>query len=173
MLNGTGDIAPREFNLPDITPSGHHIADDPIIDIDHVARMKSNYLEGLAAALWQAQGYRHVYRTPDSGDDGVDVVGISGERGVLIQCKSSADPNRGLPWDAIKDVVTGKASYCRRHPNVAFQLICLTNQRFNTKARVQAELNEVTLIEASDIELLLQQYPVTLGKVEAYVFQTQ
>jgi hypothetical protein len=41
-------------------------------------------LDGIAAALWEEKGYTVVYRTPDSGDNGIEVVALNGDKGVLI-----------------------------------------------------------------------------------------
>jgi hypothetical protein len=41
-------------------------------------------LDGIAAALWEEKGYTVVYCTPDSGDNGIEVVALNGDKGVLI-----------------------------------------------------------------------------------------
>jgi len=43
-------------------------------------------LDGIAAALWEEKGYTVVYRIPDSGDNGTEVVALNGDKGVL-KCK--------------------------------------------------------------------------------------
>ena len=75
-------------------------------------------------------------------------------------------------WDAVKDVVTGLASYRRRYPGIEFELVCLTNQQFNSKARDQARLNNVLLINQQDIALLLNQHTITFSAIEGFVFNT-
>lgn len=170
MLNGSGDIRPGEFNIDDVVPGGSNSTVDPCVTPDDLLTMSPRYVEGLAAALWQAEGFPIVYRTPDSGDDGVDVVALSDSRGVLIQCKSSTDISREITWDAVKDVVTGEASYRRRHPGVEFELLCLTNQRFNAKAKEQAALNHVTLVDQARITELLNHHSVTFSQIESFIF---
>lgn len=168
MLNGSGDIRPGEFDdLGGGSGGGEYI--DPSVTFDDAVVMNAKYLEALTAALWQAQGYSQVYRTPDTNDDGVDVVAITGERGVLIQCKSSQQENHQLSWNAIKDVVTGHAAYRRKYPGDHFDLACLTNQSFNGKAHEQARLNGVTLIDNSGIADLLQVHTVTFRQVEEFL----
>jgi hypothetical protein len=173
MLNGSGDISSADFDISRMVPLGDEKIINPVINLDYVLTISPKYLEGLTAALWQAQGYSVVYRTPDSGDDGVDVVALNsdGKKGVLIQCKSSVSDSRDIAWDAIKDVVTGKASYELRHPGVEFDLVCLTNQRFNAKAKEQATLNNVSIVEQDDINLLLKKYnKIAFLDVENFVF---
>lgn len=167
MLNGSGDIRPGEFDVMGAPGGGGDI--DPPITYDDAIGMTPKYIEGLAAALYQAKGYSIVYRTPDSNDDGVDVVAISQDRGILIQCKSSQRDGQQLSWDAIKDVVTGHASYMERHPGIQFELACLTNQSFNGKARKQAALNKVTLIDNSGIAALLSEHAITFRQVEEFL----
>ena len=79
-----------------------------------------------------------------------------------IQCKSSSIVGGAIAWDAIKDVVTGHAAYQTRHRGVRFELVCITNQRFNEGAIAQAALNGVTLIDAANIKLMLEGSPITL-----------
>jgi HJR/Mrr/RecB family endonuclease len=113
--------------------------------------MRPDYFECLVAVLWQRKGFQSVYRTPDSHDDGVDVVAI-GPDGELVQCKSSTIDDTMLSWNAIKDVVTGEAAYRERHPNVRFAKACVTNQFFNDNARRHASLNDVELYDRRTFE---------------------
>lgn len=172
MLNGSGDVRPGDFEIDELIPGGATSGMDLPVTLNDVLTMEPRYFEGLAAALWQAKGYPIVYRTPDSGDDGVDVVAILNDQGVLIQCKSSMNSARQLSWDAIKDVVTGKASYRRRHPGVKFDLLCMTNQHFNTKAKEQALLNDVSLINQDEIAQLLLTHTVTFASIEKFLFSS-
>src|SRR5262249_32760264 len=125
MLNGSGDVAPNEFNLKDIAPNGTANESDARLTINDILRMRSEYFECLVAILWKRKGFRTVYRTPDSHDDGVDVVAIE-PGGELIQCKSSTIDGTQLSWEAVKDVVTGTASYRVRHPGISFRQVCIT-----------------------------------------------
>jgi HJR/Mrr/RecB family endonuclease len=95
MLNGSGDVGPNEFGLEDMVPKDVYLEPEKNIDLDDILRMRPNYFEGLVAVLWQKKGFRTVYRTPDSGDEGVDVVAIA-SNGELIQCKSSTVDDKTL-----------------------------------------------------------------------------
>jgi hypothetical protein len=54
---------------------------------------------------------------------------------------------------------------------VEFDLVCLTNQRFNAKAKVQATLNNVSIVEQDDINLLLKKYnKIAFLDVENFVY---
>jgi hypothetical protein len=171
MLNGAGDIKPHDFNLNDLSPGDVPLQSEADLTIEDVAAMRPDYFECLVAALWQGMGYEYVYRTPASFDDGVDVVAI-GDRGDLVQCKSSTVPGSRIGWEAIKDVVAGEASYKSRHPGIDFARVCVTNSYFNDNAERHAELNKVRLIDRDEMGDLLKQYPVKLSDVERLRFPT-
>ena len=169
MLNGSGDIGPAEFDITEVAPKGSTPAVEKPLTIDDVDKMAPRYLEAYSAALWARQGFDHVTLTPTAGDGGVDVVAMrTTGAGELIQCKSSSRPELG--WEAIKDVVTGEAAFRARYPAIAFQKVCLTNQRFNANAREQAALNQVRLVDRGQLQRLLEEHPLTLSDVERALF---
>src|SRR5262249_2431099 len=168
MLNGAGDVNPNDFSLDDMVPDDLKSAPETKLSVDDVLHMRSDYFECLVAALWQRKGFKKVYRTPDSYDDGVDVVAV-GSNGELIQCKSST-VDGSLGWDAIKDVVAGEAAYRARHPGICFKKVCITNQFFNENARRHAVLNNVELCDQRTIVDLMEQYPITLLDLERLLY---
>jgi HJR/Mrr/RecB family endonuclease len=125
--------------------------------------------ECFCAALWAKLKFSAVYRTPKSGDGGIDVVAIRGREGVLIQCKSFGVEGQELGWNAIKDVVAGTAGYERRHRGVAFRMYAVTNQFFNETARRQALLNGVELIDQMALDELLKKNPISNLDLEQYL----
>ncbi len=170
MLNGSGDLAPGDFEIADVIPRGNLEDIQENIDLELALHMEWRHFEGLAATLWNKQGYELSYCTPSSNDHGVDVVAIAGDQGVLIQTKTSSNDGARLGWETVKDVVGGEAFYCRRHPNVVFRKIGLTNQFFNSQACEQAELNNVELIDQAGLDSLIQQYPVTMLELERLLY---
>lgn len=169
MLNGSGDIGPAEFDIAEVAPEDSVPAVEKPLTIDDVDKMTPRYLEAYSAALWVRQGFDHVTLTPTAGDGGVDVVAMTTTgASELIQCKSSTRPELG--WEAIKDVVTGEAAFRARYPGIAFQKVCLTNQRFNANARKQAALNRVRLVDRGQLERLLKEQPLTLSDIERVLF---
>ncbi|WP_090139997.1 SNF2-related protein [Limnohabitans sp. DM1] len=171
MLNGSPDINTTEFALPDIVPTGMAQGIDEVVTLDIAMRMDWRYFEALAAAIWSRLGYGFVYCTPASNDHGVDVVAIRGDRGVLIQTKTSATDGLRLGWNAVRDVVAGEAFYEQKHPGVTFDKVGLTNQYFNPGALAQAELNNVELIDRTKLAQLLSQFRVSMLEVERLLFQ--
>jgi hypothetical protein len=170
MLNGSGDISPNEFDPASLAPSEAGAVSDDLLSLDDVLRMDSRTFEGFVAALWQKRGYSLVQRTPDSHDDGVDVVAITGPNGELVQCKSSTVDQCEVSWDAVKEVVAGEAAYRARFPGVQFAKACATNQYFNENAVRHAELNDVQLYDQKRLVELMTVMPVTLLDVERHIY---
>ena len=170
MLNGTGEISPSDFDLADVIPASDGFALDARITLDDVLQMRPDYFEGLVAALWQQRGFPEVQRTPTRGDHGIDVVALHRPHGELIQCKTSSCENAQLGWDAIKDVVAGAATYERRHPDVQFKRVCVTNQFFNATTQRHAENNHVELYDQQHLAQFLKDYPVRLLEVERFLY---
>lgn len=171
MLNGSGDLTPGDFDIAGVVPGGDAAAIDERIDLELALRMEWRHFEGLAAALWNKQGYELCYCTPGANDQGVDVVAIMGDEGVLIQTKTSSNEGAKLGWETVKDVVGGEAYYRRRHPNVRFRKVGLTNQFFNAHAHEQAELNSVELIDQTRLADLLARYPVAMVELERLLYR--
>jgi hypothetical protein len=165
MLNGTGEVTPGDFDIEDVIPDSGEGALSAPVTLHDAVRMEWDYFECLVAAIWQKRGYKTVYLTPQH-DDGVDVVAITGSVGVLLQCKSCGADDAALSWDAVKEVVAGEAAYRLRHPGVAFQKACITNQFFNSTAQKHAELNNVELLGQTHLARILAEFPVTMLDVE-------
>jgi len=62
------------------------------------------------------RGYRNVYRTPQTQDDGVDVVAITGPWRLWFNSNDGTD-DASAGW-SLKDVVTGEAAIARANPGV-------------------------------------------------------
>jgi hypothetical protein len=170
MLNGSGDVLPGDFSLDDMVPGVEAPGGlSPPLTLDDICDMDWEQFEFFVAALWLKKGFRTAYKTPRH-DGGVDVVAFAGDRGALIQCKTSGTDGRHLGWEAVKDVVAGEARYRMSHPGVLFQKVCVTNQYFNDSAREQARLNGVEIVDRDDIEGLLGRHPLSALDVERLKF---
>lgn len=170
MLNGSGDLKPGDFALDDVAPPGTVIADEPIT-LDTVLSMKWEYFEALAAVLYAKRGFE-AFLTPPSGDNGVDIVALprSAGNGKLVQAKTCSTDGAALDWDAVKEVLGGHAFYARQHPQIQFELVCVTNQLFDRQAHLNAELNNVELVEQSRLAEMLTETPVSLLEVEQVLY---
>ena len=170
MLNGSCDISPGDLDPAGLAPAEAGDFADEMLTLDDVLRLNPRHFEGFVAALWQKKGYRWVQRTPDSHDDGVDVVAITEQDGELVQCKSSTVDEGEVSWDAIKDVVAGEAAYRARFPGVDFAKACATNQYFNEYAIRHAEHNKVELYDQKRLVELMNMTPVTMLDVERHIY---
>jgi SNF2 family DNA or RNA helicase len=166
MLNGCGDLSPVEF--ADIVQVDDRIFDERIT-LDDALKSDPLEFEALVAALWKKLGFKSVTLTPRTGDGGIDVIAKTVSVGELIQCKSSKSMDALLNWEAIKDVVTGEAKYRFEHPGVAFTKVAVTNQFFNQNARLHAGLNNVRLIDQTDLAKLLKEHLVMRGDIDALI----
>lgn len=171
MLNGSGDISLADFGDLEDIDGGKAFTSEPLKTED-IFSMDSDGFEAFCAVLWGKHGYAKVYRTPRTGDGGIDVVAIKDKIGVLIQCKSSSREGQELGWEAVKDVVGGAAGYVAHHPGVKFSLVAATNQRFNGIARHQANLNHVELVDGESLAAMLVAHPMTRGELESLLFAT-
>ena len=88
----------------------------------------------------------------------------------LVQAKTSGTDGAMLGWEAVKDVVTGEAFYQRRHPDIDFDKVCITNQFFNRQAKENAGLNSVKLLDQSDLAVMLEKYEITMLEVDRLLF---
>ena len=171
MLNGTGNLSPADFgDLDDV--EGSNVFSQSTVSSVEIGSMDPDCFEIFCMLLWKAHGYSHVYRTPQSGDGGIDVVALQGNSGVLIQCKTSSNERQELGWDAVKDVVAGSAMYESRHRDVAFKRLAVTNQRFNERAHDQARVNQVELVEHDGLVKMLMKKPVKREDLDRILFTT-
>lgn len=170
MLNGSSDISLGDFGLDEVIPSGEATGINQKLTLDDALRMEWLSFEGLVQAMWLKMGFHFVSRTPRTKDNGVDIVAISGNKGVLIQVKSSSGEGKRLGWDVIKEVVAGEAYYNNRYPGVAFKKIGLTNQYFNEQAHENAKLNSVQLIEQPELANFLERHEITMQDIERLLY---
>lgn len=170
MLNGSGSLQPQDFDLGDVAPPETALTAENV-GLEQALGMNWEYFEALATVLYAKRGF-DAYRTPSSGDNGVDVVALprGAGPGKLVQTKTSSRDNAALPWEAVKDVVAGQAHYAAQFPGQSFDLVCLTNQRFDKQAHRNAGLNSVELIEQERLDLMLQETPVSMMEVEQALF---
>lgn len=168
ILNGVGDLAPSDFgNIQGI--DGVPVIDDTCLSGQDIALMTPNSFELFCSLLWGKMGFR-VIKTPGSGDGGVDVVAIKNNKGMLIQCKTSATDGKRIGWEGVRDVVGGEAAYKQRYKQIdSFAKIVVTNQYFNDIALHQARENSVELVDRIKLDEYLKNYPVRRMELESLI----
>lgn len=163
MLNGSaGEVGFTEF----MVSSGRHTSAMPrALSIEDVDRLDGNSFEVFCALLFGKEGYIATVTEKRRGDGGIDLIAVSGSRGLLVQCKSSLSNTIG--WDAIKEVVGGAMRYQSQMPSIFFKKVAITNQYFNSMAIEQAAVNNVQLIDRGHIEKMLLDLQITDLELEA------
>jgi HJR/Mrr/RecB family endonuclease len=128
-----------------------------ITDID---RLNPNLFEATIAALYNKQGFE-VYLTPYSNDKGVDVVVLKNGENYLIQVKQTKSL---VGNEAIQEIYTAKNYYQTQFKN-QFKLLIITNNEYSTSAKILAKSNDVVLINRTDLEKIINTFPITLQEI--------
>ncbi|MCA8072095.1 hypothetical protein [Burkholderia vietnamiensis] len=63
-----------------------------------------------------------------------------------------------------------EAFYRRKHPNVSFGKVCVTNQFFNAQVKENAHLNSVELLDRQHLGDLLEAHETTMLEVQRMLF---
>lgn len=135
MLNGCGDLSSSDF--ADLgAPEGGEVFEDNRLDVTDIASFDGKMFECLIAILLAKQDYPLVYRTPDQGDAGVDVVAIGDRQGLLVQCKTTMNSTSGLGWEAVKDVVAGTAFYQQKLTSIEDFVACRSSPLYQIELSV-------------------------------------
>ncbi len=92
----------------DSTPA----AERPLRSLEDVAALSPEGFEALAAALFEAEGYR-TFLTPLVGDGGIDVVALKAEEIVLVQCKHTST-GHALKAEVMQELDDGEVFYRAR-----------------------------------------------------------
>lgn len=109
-----------------------------IADIDS---MDGNEFENFVAELFKKLGY-NARVTKASGDQGVDVIAIRGEKRLAIQAKCYS----GIVGNhAVMEVVAGMKCY-----GCNFSMV-VTNSTFSPQAKEMAKVNRVELWDRYDL----------------------
>jgi hypothetical protein len=64
--------------------------------------------------------------------------------------------------------VGGERLYRARFPGVKFEKVAITNRSFNGTAKMQAQLNNVRLVERAELTDLLKQHRVVMSEVDRF-----
>ena len=64
----------------------------------------------------------------------------------------------------------GSAAYAAKHPGVTFHKVAVTNQRFNSTAVYQANLNHVKLVDRDQLEEMMDGKEIKRKDLELILF---
>lgn len=142
-----------------LQPSRDYAADDYDEELDgckeqtpslkeqvNIAAMDGQQFEIFCAQLLQDNGWINVIHTPNSGDQGVDIIAEKDGIKYAIQCKHYSQP---VGNTAVQEVTAGKQFY---HCHVA---VVLTNSIFTKSATDLAKANNVLLWDNYKLDELI------------------
>ena len=117
--------------------------------------------------LFVKQGYPLVYRTPNQGAGGVDVVAISDSDGLLIKCVTDSHESAKIGNNVVDNLVDETVIYQQKHPNIIFRRIIATNKAFSMSVLGLACSNDIELLEQEKLTQMLKKTPVMGIEIEA------
>jgi len=121
----------------------------PTVTIEEIDKMDPFEFEEFVGDLFRAQGYR-VEVTPQSHDYGADVIVKKDRVKTVIQVKHYAN---NVTYDAIKEVLAGKAFHRADKAMVVTNASSFTSQVLNSANKVGIEL-----VGRNELKKLVHKY---------------
>lgn len=135
---------------------------DMFVDIEYVDFVNGITFEKIIAELYKVMGYT-TEKTPDSNDNGADVIALSTEKGkrdLLIQCKKTSDYSKTAKKVGVQEIAGAKEIYDTKLKK-NFKCVVITNAMdFTSSAKEYAGYHKVQLIARTQLEKLLKDYQV-------------
>jgi len=121
-------------------------------------------------ALIEEKSDRKSILTPRTRDDGGDVISISGNQVLLIQCKHT-NWDAPLDNDIISEMINAFDNYRYRWLSgianrVHLKLVLVTNGKLTKTTVSQAKNSDIKIVSGSDLCKLLKKFPCNLAEVE-------
>lgn len=116
-------------------------------DITRVDCMNPLRFEKFCAELLEYNGFYNIKMTPESGDQGVDIIAKKNNIRYAIQCKHYQG---NVGNSAVQEVHTGKTYY-----NCSVGIV-MTNSYFTSKAKDLAEASQTILWDRIKIQKLMK-----------------
>lgn len=142
-------------------PNGELRREKLYYDINEIDHVEGKFFEKIIEKLYCNMDFE-AWKTPDSNDNGADVVAISKNTGnnFLIQCKKTGNIENNLGKEGIYEV-SGALPCYKKELNKTFVGVVITNATDFTKgAKELANANGIKLIVRKDLKKLLEKYPV-------------
>jgi hypothetical protein len=165
MLNGCGDLSSSDFIDLGAPEGGTVFRDLSVSEVD-LQDMDKNLFTSCLATLLVKQSYSVVYRTPNTGADGVDVVAIRDSNGLLLKCITELKSNSELGEDMVSHLVDAEVHYQLKHPSILFQKVVVSNHWFSQKTIDFAQVHGVELIDQQKLAQQLLKTPVLREEIE-------
>ena len=117
------------------------------IDLNRVDLMNALQFEEFCVVLLKHNGFRDVTTTPQTGDQGVDIIAIKDGIRHAIQCKHY---KTNVGNSAVQEVHTGKTFY---HCSVG---VVLTNSNFTSSAQELAKASQTLLWDRAKLKKMME-----------------
>lgn len=137
------------------------------LTLDDVCLLPWDRFECLIALLETKLGHKTIL-TPQSGDEGVDVLSCGTGEIRLIQCKHTTF-GRDIDGEAIGELIEAFDGYRARYfsgKRIALGVTLSTTGKFTDRAKVLARDAGVKLVSGQELGRLLIEYPVSLAEIE-------
>lgn len=131
-------------------------------NIEEVDAVIGTKFEHIIADLYKTMGY-YTKKTPDTNDNGADVVAIDTIKkvGFLIQCKHTEEVSKTMGKQPIQEVTAALKAYEAEYKGVKFTPVAITNAaKFSEGARELAASNGVDLIARNELAKMFEEYEV-------------
>ncbi len=131
----------------------HYVTNLQLLSMTEIDALNGRQFELYLAKLFRALGW-YVHVTPESGDQGADLILMRYGKRIAVQAKLYQDK---VDNKAIQEVVASKAYYS------CTDTMVITNNYFTTSAKELADANKVTLWNRDRLatEIIKLSYPQT------------
>lgn len=131
--------------------------------LDELNNVTGSIFESIICDLYNGIDGYIAEKTPDSNDNGADIVvrpsNNGNEPGILIQCKQTRTKNNVGP-DGVQAICSA-IKYYENLYHCKFDGVVLTNGiGFTSNAKIRAKFNGIRLIARDEVGELLTKYPV-------------
>lgn len=138
------------------------------VDLKRTTPYEFECLVGLALK----NRFDKIYVTPKSGDRGIDIVGISKNEILLIQCKKSA-PNLLCQADALDELTDGADFYRekvipRSLKNLPLKCMLVTTGKVDRNLSKIAGSKSIELLDGASFEKLFESITLTWTELRAF-----
>ena len=145
-----------------LKPAADEIFETTYWTIDDVDNVAGTAFEEIISDLYNAMENFSAIKTPNSNDFGADVVvkAVTGDTGLLIQCKHTTYPDRAIDNAGVQEICAAVVHYEKKY-RLKFQPVVITNAKNFTAGAINlARDNDVKLIARSELQKMFCDYKV-------------
>lgn len=148
-------IPPRNITMEEVCGATMQASPNEIL-IEQLKALSWQDFEILIKKLYEKQGYDCQLTPLGQQDFGADIIATKDDEIIAIQCKHSTN-GKSRNDDAVISLINQAQEVYGVN-----KLVAVTNTNFNENSKKKAELNNVKLIEISELIYLLKEYDMVL-----------